>query len=134
MCAGTELPDKDYGDLDWAPSLLDKAAVRAGLDPLQTEALRKSTDGAAEAHPGYIGDYSMYEAPTYLSSLETSEVSALLDSIDPSVLLASDVVEDVVKGVAIIEPRDYLVDQFEKLRDFYRESANRRLAVLLWWD
>ena len=134
VCAGVALAADDYADLDWAPNLLEKAASRAGIDSAVVEALKRSTDGDAEVHPGYAGIYSAYATPTYLSASAVKSVSAMLDSIDSSTLLAPDVVEDVVAGMAIVRPFEYLVDYFDRLRDFYRESMHRGLAVLLWWD
>ncbi len=134
ICGYTALPAADYADLDWAPSLLEKAAARAAIDGDQAEALRRSTEGDAEVHPGYPLYVVAYSPVNYLSSLEVSKVGALLESIDISVLLCDDVVADVMEGAGADEPLAYLTEHFDKLREFYRESARRKLATVLWWN
>ena len=134
ICARTALPAADYADLDWAPHLLDKTAASAGIDADQAQALRRATEGDAEAHPGYAGWYSSYSALTSVNSHETSKISAALEAIDVAVLLRPGVVATAAAGTYFDEPVDYLAEHFENLRAFYRETARRGLGVLLWWD
>lgn len=134
VCGWEELPEDDYADLDWAPYLLGRAAARAGLANQLAEAVALSTAGSRELHPGYDGLAAIYAPLTCLSSAETALVAARLDEIDVATYLSSPVVEDAAAGSNITNPRDYLLEMFERLRRFYSGAADRGMGMVLWWD
>jgi hypothetical protein len=134
VCEFEELPEEDHADLDWAPSMLERAAERAELASHLIDALRSSTRGFRPVQPGYDGLYATYAPLTFLSSAETAAIAAGLGQIDISVMLTPAAVEHAMGGSGIENPREYLHEMFELLRDFYQDAARRRLGVILWWD
>lgn len=131
---GEMLDEFDYLDLDWAPSLLEKASIESGTSHALREALRMSTDGILEVMPGYSGVYSNYATPTCLVAEEVARISDSLRQIDVDILLAPKVIAVVTAGNEIQDPRPYLLEHFAALRTFYAGAAERQLAVMMWWD
>ena len=134
LCEGSFLPPADYTNMNWFPNLFDKAAVRAGIDFEHVEAIRQSTAGNRDLHPGYSGLYTTYGPLTYLDSSEAGNVARRLSEIKLSILFEQQVVDIAVAGSDLIDPRKNMVMWFKKLRRFYREAARRKLAVALWLD
>jgi hypothetical protein len=93
-----------------------------------------STTGRRELHPGYDGLSAIYAPLMCLSAAETADVAARLTEIDVATLLSPEVVEDAAADTRITNPRDYLIEMFEHLRNFYSGAASRGLGMVLWWD
>ncbi|MEU6310687.1 DUF1877 domain-containing protein [Streptomyces sp. NPDC047014] len=139
-------PADDVLDLDWAPALLKRLGEVAGLDEAPLDALRQALDGDTALDLGFLDTPPHAIAPfggtpTGLGVLEVAYVSALLNQIDISTLLTALPADEheacsVVGQVGAISGglRAYLLDHFNALRDFYRDAAERRLVVVLWWD
>ncbi|MEU6245765.1 DUF1877 family protein [Streptomyces sp. NPDC047024] len=140
-------PAGDVLDLDWAPVLLARVGEVTGLDEVRLGALRRATDGDTtidlgflHTHPHAIGPFG--PTPTSLSSTRVARVSELLDQIDIHALLATLPTDDHEAAALIGHgadhitggPREYVLNHFDALRDFYRDAAKRQLLVVLWWD
>lgn len=134
VCGWEELPPDDYADLDWAPSMLNRAAARAGLASDLVEALVLSTAGKRELHPGYEGPSAIYAPISCLSGTETASVATLLNKIVVPTLLSPAAVEAAAAGTGLAHPNEYLHEMFERLRDFYDGASLRGMGIVLWWD
>ncbi|MER7584513.1 DUF1877 domain-containing protein [Kitasatospora sp. NPDC097691] len=133
----------DCLDLDWAPSMLERACELTRLDAVHLEALKRATDGDRgidvdflNAGPDPIAFFSN-STPTALCAEAVAEVSVLLGEIDIQAILRS--VLDSGKGSElgygfIGDPTEYLLGHFGALREFYAEAARRGLLVVEWLD
>ncbi|MGW6058100.1 DUF1877 family protein [Streptomyces sp. NPDC055189] len=144
---GWDPPAADVLDLDWAPTLLRRVCELTDLDEAHAQALSKATDGDDAIDLAFLDvpphDIARFgSTPTALSEPEVARISNLLDQIDfPAILaglprrekraarLIGHWAPEIIGG-----PRKYLRHYFEALRVFYRDAAQRRLLVVLWWD
>ncbi|MFE5614078.1 DUF1877 domain-containing protein [Streptomyces sp. NPDC056524] len=139
-------PAYDVLDLDWAPALLKRIGEVAGLEEIHLEALRRAIDGDnaldlgfLDTHPHAIAPFG--PPPTGLGISQVAHVSELLGQISMPVLLAALPADERDAGSLIGQVgaitgglREYLLEHFNALRDFYLDAAKRHLLVVLWWD
>ncbi|MGW8557796.1 DUF1877 domain-containing protein [Streptomyces tubercidicus] len=140
-------PSADVLDLDWAPALLERVCELADLDDVHRDALRQATQGATSIDVGFLNTQPhaiapFGPAPTALSAVEVAHVSELLGQIDLRAILATlptdetaavSLTGDGAEGIAG-DPRKYLLEHFDALREFYRDASQRHLLLVLWWD
>ncbi|MFI8454392.1 DUF1877 domain-containing protein [Kitasatospora sp. NPDC085464] len=133
----------DCLDLDWAPSMLERACELTGLDAVRLGALKRATDGDNGIDLGFLnaGPHAIAffsnSAPTALVPEAVAEVAALLGGIDMQAILRSvlDRGAGSTLGYGFVgDPTEYLLGHFGALCDFYAEAARRGLLVVLWWD
>ncbi|MFF3002193.1 DUF1877 domain-containing protein [Kitasatospora sp. NPDC057940] len=136
-------PSVDCLDLDWAPSMLERACELTRLDAVHLEALRSATDGDSGIDLGFLNAnqhaiaFFSNSTPTALHPADVARVSTLLGEIDMRAILRSVVDSGAGSTLGdgfIGDPTEYLLAHFGALRGFYEEAARRRLLVVLWWD
>ncbi|MER7757207.1 DUF1877 domain-containing protein [Kitasatospora sp. NPDC097643] len=136
-------PSADCLDLDWAPSMLERACELAQLDAVRLEALRSATDGDSGIDLGFLNvglhaiAFFSNSTPTALCPAEVARVATLLGEIDMRATLRSvmDSGAGSTLGYGFVgDPTEYLLEHFGALRRFYEEAARRGLLVVQWWD
>ncbi|MEV5747863.1 hypothetical protein AB0L00_08595 [Actinoallomurus sp. NPDC052308] len=144
LCSFDLRPRSDHLDLDWSPEGLVRSCEVAGVDTATVAALRRSVDGDDEVNPAYRDfPYSVWSHPvTALVPDVVTEVATRLRRIEPRAVLdalPADPAEALARMGRSVEflsghPRRYLEEHFTALLAFYRDTAERGLAVVLWWD
>ncbi|WP_406277352.1 DUF1877 domain-containing protein [Embleya sp. NBC_00896] len=136
-------PSEDWLDLDWAPSMLERACELTRLDAVRLEALKRATDGDSDIDLGFLNAdphaiaFFSNSTATALCPDAVVQVSALLEEIDMHAILRSVLnsgTESELGYGFIGDPTEYLLGHFGALRDFYTQAARRGLLVVLWWD
>ncbi|MGI8336389.1 DUF1877 family protein [Actinomadura scrupuli] len=144
LCSFELRPQSDYADLDWAGSAMIRVCELADLDARIVAALRRALDGDAELNAAYRDHPdTVWEHPvTALDPTAVAQVSGVLGKLEPQAVLAA-LPSDPHEATAAIgenwenfegDLRGYLARHFTALLSFYEETAQRNLAVVLWWD
>ncbi|MEV6212541.1 DUF1877 domain-containing protein [Kitasatospora sp. NPDC051914] len=136
-------PRADRLDLDWSPESLRRLFQLARVGPAAVSALERSTDGDALIDVSYldhddaVGTFG--PPPRAIGPDAASEIATTLAAVDWEDAIAA-LPADGQEAAATLrmsitgDPRLYLTHHFEALRTFYRQAAERRLTVVLWWD
>ena len=133
--------------MGWAPAMLERAGVLAGLDRPHLDVLTWATEGGESVDVGFLNAYPHAVSPfgpqaTALSDGEVGRVATLLAQIDVGRLVdglpdddraAKALIGQGAEGVAG-DVREFLRGHFADLCRFYQEAAGRGLFVVLWWD
>lgn len=137
-------PRTDYADLDWAGSALIRLCKLAGLDARIVAALRRALEGDAEVNAAYRDHPdTVWEHPvTALEPTTVEQVSGVLRELEPLAVLTT-LPSNPHEATAVLGKnwenfegnlREYLAQHLTTLQSFYEETAQRGLAVVLWWD
>lgn len=138
-----DAPSVDCPDLDWAPSMPERACELARLDAVHLEALRSATHGDSGVDLCFLNAnqhataFFSNSTPTALHPADVARVSTRLGEIDMQAILRSVVDSGAGSTLghgSIGDPTEYLLAHFGALRGFYEEAARRSLLVVLWWD
>ncbi|MFG2895088.1 DUF1877 family protein [Streptomyces sp. NPDC048248] len=137
-------PEDDLLDLDWAIWGLITFFRRAHIDERHLAALERSIAGDDDGDVGFFDHPAAYDGfdapPALLAPAAVSEVAHALNAIDLARALNQLPADSAEAAQACGfeaftgHPRDYLVQQFNALRNFYNTARTRELAVLTWID
>lgn len=144
LCSFKSFPQDDYLDMNWWPVVLERAWELTGADARTMAVLRSGFAGDREVNPSYRDHPdTIWEHPvTALEPRQVSVVATALRTVSPDAVHAvvptnPDQFEAALGGTAAAMGEnlaDRLARQQSVLRDFYAGAAQRRLAVVLWWD
>jgi len=128
-----------YLDLDWAPAGLERLAQASALSSEARDALRAACKGNRAVNPRFPAGEVEF-GPFGLDADDVCRVAAGLELIDSDTLLAplphgsTDGHELTGDSIAVQERAQYYRSHFGALCEFYARAAQRREAVVVWWD
>lgn len=140
VCSFHALADDDYLDLEWAPRVIEQAAVAAKLPDSALAALRAAWSGEDEVNAAYrTFPNSVWEHPvTALTPDRVCEVDEVLRLITTNHLLVQpDRVEEWAELADLDGQRsriDYFTGHFLALQRYYQQAHHRGLGIIMWWD
>lgn len=136
-------PQDDILDLDWAIRGLVTFGRWACIEERNLAALERSIAGG-DGDVGFLDHPAVYDGfdvpPALLAPAAVTEVAHALSAFDLTAALnrlpADDAEAVQACGFDAFDghPRDYLIQHFTALRDFYNTASNRGHAVLAWID
>lgn len=142
---GWDPPEGDTLDLDWGIWGLLWYCHRAQIDGQHLSVLERPITGDPSDDIGFLNHPDVYDGfgdpPTLLSPTAVGELASDLGTLDLDRLLRGLPQSQSEAAVACGlgegfngNPRDYLVQHFTSLRDFYAEAHRRGFCVLAWVD
>ncbi|MFD4459975.1 hypothetical protein [Nocardia sp. NPDC058480] len=144
LCSFDGAPASDYRDLDWAGSPLLRVLELAGVDADYLDTVRNALAGREELNPNYRRhpDTILAHPITVTELSEVAQISKTLLEVDFQRALAAlpadadqarQAFDDQTSSL-LCHPAEYLAPHLYTLRSFYIEAAQRRMAVVTWWD
>lgn len=132
LCSFESAPRADYLDLNWWPIVLRRLGELPGGEHPDMSVLSRAFDGHDEVNPAYRDHpTTVWEHP--VTALEPDVVDAIAAELRTLAPEAVGAAVPLASGQADAGAAQ-VVQAFVMLRDFYVEAAQRRLAVVLWWD
>ncbi|WP_157433119.1 hypothetical protein [Actinomadura rifamycini] len=138
LCSFEAMAASEYLDLDWAGG-----GIVHVCEVLGAGAVRGLLDGGEEVNLAYRDrPDGVVEPPRAVAAEDVARCAAQLEGIGPEGLPAALPSDPDAAGTLLGEPYasmeghplDYMAAHFTALRRFCRVAAERRLAVVTWWD